>query len=197
MARFSESSCYDSAEFYKIDHIYCYDYFKDTLKRTDFVDGSILSKIKKQYSPYRYCFPDHFEEQNNETNNDSIFYMRDEDYDVILKDILFVNESFISDRSGELVATWSAIDSQIFCKNKLNNFYPIPCYKIVKSKKYKLFFKLESSAMGNYIGLKSNGELVIITYSNENKSGIRIIEIDELVTFIGENLISFITMNRS
>lgn len=181
MARFQESSCYNAEESYSINHIFIYDYFKDTLKRSDFIDKSLLSKIKKQYYPYKYCYPQIDSVKKVEKQVDSIFYMRDENYDVIIKDVLGVYKSFIYDRLGNVVALWATDDEWILCTKYYSFKDGYPLFKLLKSDEFKIIFHLASSAGGNLIGKEKNGNLIILVYPFIDESGVIKISIEELV----------------
>ncbi|OFY48130.1 MAG: hypothetical protein A2W85_02870 [Bacteroidetes bacterium GWF2_41_31] len=167
--RFKESSCYDSNETYNIDHIFVYDYFEDMLKRSDFIDKSVLKKIKKQYFPYRYCYPQTIEKLFTKYKSDSLHPMLDEDYDVIKKNVLWVSVSFITDSSDKLVAYWNTMDSHIFCTNEYSSKSLNLLYNFLKNKEFTIVFRLASSGGENYLGLTKEGNIEILTYSDKDE----------------------------
>ena len=167
--RFQESSCYDSKETYNIDHIFVYDYFEDTMNRSDFLDKSVLNKIKKQYFPYRYCYSQTIEQLLTKYKNDSLHPMQDEDYDVIVNNVLSVSVSFITNSSNKLAAYWNTMDSHIFCTNEYSAESLNLLYNILKNKEYTNVFRVASSGGKNYLGLTKEGNIEILTCSDKDK----------------------------
>lgn len=167
--RFQESSCYDSKETYNIDHIFVYDYFEDTMKRSDFLDKSVLDKIKKQYLPYRYCYSQTVEKLLTKYKNDSLHPMQDEDYDVIVNNVLSVSVSFITNSSNKLVAYWNTMDSRIFCANEYSSESLNLLYSLLKNNEFVIVFHLLSSSSQYYLGLTNESNIEILTYSYKGK----------------------------
>jgi len=139
ISRFKESLCYDSTEQYKVWHIYQYEFKTDTLKRADFLDGSILSKIQKEYLIkyllYPQIVPYHQQslalwaskQPNPKKCRDSLVRMgllydikyqleKEEHYE--RTKIPQTSESFISDSKGRLIETWSPLDTWPGCRDE-------------------------------------------------------------------------------
>ncbi len=159
MARFKESRCYDSTEVYHIDHIYRYNL--GNLKKVDFINNTVLKKIKKSYTPYWVFNPDSIKSKIP----DSLSYNRiltEADCDTIF-DLLTVSDAFIVNKNSDLVAICDNVDNLIaFCVDEDSYSFSHNLFNLLKSKKFKLIFTLAYTVGGFYLAEDYNNKLVIL-----------------------------------
>ena len=204
MSRFKESQCYDSTEAYELFHIYEYRYITGKIDKSDFVDKSILSKIEIAYFDkfdlipqtvpfHQYSLIEYIEKQPDPARaRDSLislsqFYDVSKNKDKNLENIscIRVYETFIANGSVSLVGVWYPLDDWVGCMNpmkKKHQLFKMDLFEILKDKEYEIVFHLNKTAWGDFVAVKKNGDIKVLTVSLKENVGVRIVTIEELVT---------------
>ena len=167
LSKFIDCDCFDSLELYKLRHIFEFDYKDDTIKKSHFLDKTVLLNIRKSY------FLSDVSRSLNEMNDSTI-----------PKGYLNTYVSYIADSKDQLVGCWYPDEAKGICLNPPFKDYQLfdrELFQILKQGDYKIIFHVFRTAGNNYVAIEDNGEINILTYLNGETFGVRKISVNELV----------------
>ena len=216
-SRFKESLCYDSTIKYKVHHIFQFEFNTDSLFKQDFLNGSIMSKVRKKYMSKELLIPPFLpkyqqnlalwaEEQSNpERTRDSLMDNGDlvnlkkfegsctEDLGIVQSE-----SSYISDSKGKLIAFWYPLDYWPGCQKQCedNNLLNKDLFEILNEGNYKLIFHIHMTSGGNYLAIDMDGNMSFISTSIGGNYGVKITTIEELVNTYWEKFDVFNLFDR-